>query len=316
MSTKREILVFGGSASKTLTARICRHLHIRPGACETKQFSEGNTFVRVLENVRGRDVYLVQSLGFPVNDRFVETLFYIDALKRASAESVTAVIPFFSYGKGDKKDEPRVSLRARVCADCLEASGVDRVVTIDLHAPQIQGFFKVPLDHLYALRVFAAHLRKRVARDWVVVAPDAGAIQIANQYARALSVPTAVAEKRRRGHSETAKVQRIIGDVDGKNALIVDDFTTSGATLVATAERLKAAGAKRVCAAVSHGVLATGAAARLDHSPIDELLITDTVEYRFEPLPKIVKIVSVAKLLAQAIRNIHHRTSVSVLFGF
>ncbi len=314
MGTRRALLVFGGSASTALTRGICRELHVRPGACETQYFSEGNTFVRVLENVRGKDVYIIQSLTQPVNDHFMELLFYVDALKRASAESVTAVIPFFSYGKGDKKDEPRVSLRARVCADCLEAVKVDRVVMIDLHAPQIQGFFRVPVDHLYALPVFVAYLRRTVARDWVVVASDAGAIKMATSYARVLGAATAVGEKQRCAHDERATVQRIIGEVRGRNTLIVDDFTTSGGTLAATAAQLRAQGARRIYALVTHGVLAAGAAARIDASPIDRLLITDTVAHTPEGLPRSARIVSVAPLLARAIRNIHDRTSISVLF--
>lgn len=314
MGRRRSLLVFAGSASPALTCAICRALGVRPGACDTRHFSEGNTFVRVLENVRGKDVYVVQSLTQPVNDHFMELLFYVDALKRASADSVTAVIPFFSYGKGDKKDEPRVSLRARVCADCLETAGVDRVVTLDLHAPQIQGFFRVPVDHLYALPAFVARLRRTVTRDWVVVAPDAGAIHMANSYARVLGTETAVAEKRRSAHDEQAAVRRIIGDVRGRDALIVDDFTTSGGTLVATAVHLKAQRAKRVCALVTHGVLAPGAAARIDASPIDRLLLTDTVAVPPERLPRNAHVVTVAPLLARALRNIHDRTSISVLF--
>lgn len=316
MAQANQLLIFGGSGSPAFTAAICRQLGVPPGSCEARHFSEGNTFVRVLENVRGRDVFFVQSLSYPVNDRFVEMLFFIDAFKRASANSVTAVIPFFSYGKGDKKDEPRVSLRARVCADCLEAVGVDRIVTMDLHAPQIQGFFRVPVDHLYGLPVLAAHFRGRPTGGWVVVAPDAGAVPIANAYARVLGARTAIAEKMRDGHDEQAAVRRIIGDTAGRDALIVDDFTTTGRTLIATAERLKAEGAGTICAAVTHGVLTSGSAARLDASPIAELVLTDTVEHRFEPLPRKATVVSAAPLFARAIQSIHERTSVSALFDF
>jgi ribose-phosphate pyrophosphokinase len=316
MPRSARLQIFAGSASQKFTAAIAKRLGVKPGDSFTKHFSEGNTFVRIGENVRGRDVYVVQSLSYPVNDHFVELLFYIDALKRASAKSVTAVIPFFGYGKGDKKDEPRVSIRARVCADCLEAAGVDRIVTMDLHAPQIQGFFHVPVDHLYALPVIAGYFRKRVTKDWVVVAPDVGATAMANGYARALGAKTVIAEKVREDHREKAVVSRIIGHVAGKNALIVDDFTTTGGTLVATAQRLAHEGAKDVYAAVAHGVLTTGAAAIIDKSPIKQLIITDSLEYRFEPLSKKVKIISAAPLFARAIRNIHHQTSVSKLFEF
>jgi ribose-phosphate pyrophosphokinase len=316
MPEKGRLLIFGGSGSQKFTAAVCKHLGVRPGDCWTKHFSEGNTFVRVGENVRGKDVFFVQSLSYPVNDNFMEMLFYIDAFKRASASSVTAVIPFFSYGKGDKKDEPRVSLRARVCADCLEAAGVDRIVTMDLHAPQIQGFFRVPVDHLYALPVMAAYFRKKVRSNWVVVAPDVGAAPMANGYARAMGAQTVFAEKVRRDHREQAAVNRIIGDVRGKHALIVDDFTITGGTLIGAAERLKKEKAKDVYAAVAHGVLTKGAATHIQASPIKELVITDSLEYRFEPLPPKVKVLSAAPLFAKAIRNIYRKTSVSALFDF
>ena len=314
MPTKDKLLIFAGSASPQFTAAICRRLGIRQGLCAARHFSEGNTFVQVGENVRGKDVFLVQSLSYPVNDHFVETLFYIDAFKRASARSVTAVIPFFSYGKGDKKDEPRVSIRARVVADCLEAAGVDRIVTMDLHAPQIQGFFRVPVDHLYALPVIAAHFRRKINKDWVVVAPDVGAAGLANAYSRALGAKTVIAEKTRKDHSEKAYVGRIIGHVAGRNALIVDDFTITGGTLIATAERLKQEKAREIHAAVTHGVFTAGSGAKIAASPIRELVITDSIEYRFEKLPAKVRVVSAAALFAKAIQSIHRQTSVSALF--
>ena len=312
-----KLLLFGGSGSKGITAAICKQLKVRPGRCETTFFSEGNTFVRVGENVRGKDVFFIQSLSYPVNDHFMEILFFIDAFKRASARSVTAVIPFFGYGKGDKKDEPRVSIRARVCADCLEAAGVDRIVTMDLHAPQIQGFFRVPVDHLYALPVIGGHFRKKMKNPdkWVVVAPDVGAAGMANAYARYFGAKTVIAEKTREGHREMAVVNRIIGHVKGKSALIVDDFTITGGTLIATAKRLKQEGALDIFAAVAHGVMSKGSAAKLDASAIKELVITDTLEYRFEPLSKRTRVISAAPLFARAIRNIHQQTSVSSLFS-
>jgi len=314
MPATNKLLIFPGSGSRKLTLAICKYLRVKPGKCAAMHYAEGNTFVRVGENVRGRDVFFVQSLSYPVNDHLMEILFYIDAFKRASANSVTAVIPFFSYGKGDKKDEPRVSIRARVVADCLEAAGVDRIVTMDLHAPQIQGFFHVPVDHLYALPVIADHFRRKVSKNWVIVAPDVGAAKMANGYARALGAQTVIAEKTRTGLRQAAKVNRIIGRVSGQHALIVDDFTITGGTLIATAERLKAEKAKNVYAAVAHGVLTKGSAALIQASPIKELIVTDTLQYRFEPLPKKVQVVSTAALFAKAIRNIHRQTSVSKLF--
>jgi len=309
-----DLRVFPGSASPQLTAAICRVLGIEPGRCEAKQFSEGNTFVRVLENVRGRDTYIVQTLRRPVNDHFMELLFWVDALRRASAAHVTAVIPFFSYAKGDKKDEPRVSIRARVCADCLEVAGADRVLTMDLHTPQIQGFFRIMVDHLYALPVLAEYFRNLVDENWVIVAPDVGFGEQARRFGRALGIDYVVSEKTRTAHDEKAHVLRIIGDVRGKTCLIVDDFVTSGGTLIGTADKLLDSGAREVYAAISHGVLPRGAAGRIQNSALKRLVITDTIEGHTEPFPPNVEVVSVASLFARAIHNIHHRTSVSELF--
>ncbi len=311
-----DLRVFGGSASQKMTAEICRLLESEPGRCEVMRFSEGNTFVRVLENVRGLDTFIVQSLCGSVNDQFMELLFWIDALRRASAKEVTAVIPFFSYAKGDKKDEPRVSIRARVCADCLEAAGADRVLTMDLHTPQIQGFFGITVDHLYALPVIVEHFRPLVSGDWVIVAPDVGFGEQARRFGRALGIDYVVSEKTRRSHDEKAEVLRIIGDVSGKTCLIVDDFVISGGTLIATAEKLIEEGATKVFAAVTHGVLPTSATERIHDSRIQKLVITDTIEGHDGELPESIEVVSVASLFSRAIHNIHHRTSVSELFQY
>src|SRR5256712_6721266 len=201
-----KMLVFAGSGSRRLTARICDYLHIPQGKNETLHFSDGNTFVRILENVRGRRVYLVQSTAFPVNDNFMELLFWIDAFKRAGTETVTVVIPYFSYAKGDKKDEPRVSIRARVCADAIEVAGADRVVTMDLHAPQIQGFFHLPVDDLYALPYLCTAIERAELRDPVVVSPDAGFAKRARRFAHRLDAPLAVAGKVRKAHGEAAEL--------------------------------------------------------------------------------------------------------------
>ncbi len=308
------IIIFGGSSSKKLAATICRHLGIAPGQGEVITFSEGNTFVRVLENVRGREVYIVQSTIFPVNDSFMELLFWIDACSRASAASVTAVIPYFSYAKGDKKDEPRVSIRARVCADCIEAAGCDRVVTMDLHAPQIQGFFRVPVDNLYALPVLVERIQALNLPDLVVVSPDAGFVKAARRYARALGAGLAIANKERVAHDEHAEVLEIIGDVAGKSALIVDDFTISGGTLAEVARRLVDRGALDVYAMVSHGVLTPGSVERIEASPLRRLFITDSIENQPVQLSPKVEVVSVASLFAEAIRRIHTRESVSGMF--
>lgn len=307
-------MVFGGSGSPRLTKAICKHLAVPPGACEVTRFSEGNLFVRVNDNVRGRHVYVVQSTAFPANDNFVELLFWIDALKRASAESVTAIIPYFSYAKGDKKDEPRVSIRARVCADAIEAAGVDRVVTLDLHAPQIQGFFRVPVDDLYALPILCQAVRAKSFESLVVVSPDAGFAKKARRFATALEAPLAIADKMRVDHQEQAEVLEVIGDVDGKTALVVDDFSISGGTLCEVADKLMDRGAREVHVALSHGVFAVGAMSRIASSSIASVLMTDSVETQPEPLTEQCEIVSIAPLFAEAIRRIHARESISVLF--
>jgi ribose-phosphate pyrophosphokinase len=309
-----DLLVFGGSASPRLTAAICRNLGIEPGRSEVIRFSEGNLFVRIGQNVRGRHVYLVQSTVFPANDHFMELLFWIDAFRRSSAASITVVLPYFSYAKGDKKDEPRVSIRARVCAQSIEAAGADRVVTVDLHAPQIQGFFGIPVDDLYALPVMGEAIARLGLDDLVVVSPDAGFAKKARMYARRLGATLAIADKERLDHTESARVVDLIGEVAGRRALIVDDFTISAGTLVQVAECLVERGARTVHAAVTHGVFTGKAMEYLHGSPIERLLVTDTVENQPVDLSEKVQVVSVAPLLAEAIRRIDRRESLSILF--
>jgi len=307
-------LVFAGTASPRLTDAICRELGVGRGEGEVLRFSEGTLFVRVLENVRGRSVYLVQSTVFPTNANFMELLFWIDAFSRASADSVTVVMPYFSYAKGDKKDEPRVSIRARVCADTIEAAGADRVVTLDLHAPQIQGFFRIPVDDLYALPYLCAAIERSRLQNPVVVSPDAGFAKRARRFAHRLDAPLAIADKVRKGHDETAELVEIIGEVDGRDAVIVDDFTISAGTLVEAAEQVVARGARSVTAVVTHGVFAEGSMERLDASPIAQLIVTDSIETQPVTLSAKVTVVSVAPLFAEAIGRIHRRESISVLF--
>jgi len=309
-----DICIFSGSASPKLTESICRNLGVTPGACTVLRFPEGSLFVRIEQNVRGRDVYLVQSTAYPANDNFMELLFWLDAFKRASAASVTAIVPYFGYAKGDKKDEPRVAIRARVCADAIESAGADRMVAMDLHAPQIQGFFRIPVDALYALPVLCEAIGKLGLVDPVVVSPDSGFVKRARQFARRLDAPLAIADKHRLDHSGGMTVNEITGDVASRSALIVDDFTVAGGTLVMVAEALKQRGATEICAAVTHGVFTQDCMARLDESPIDKLLVTDTIETQpVEPSRK-VEVVTIAPLLAEAIRRIHTRQSISVLF--
>jgi ribose-phosphate pyrophosphokinase len=307
-------LIFAGSASPLLTTAICRELGVEIGSSEVVRFSEGTLFVRVLENVRGRSVYLVQSTVFPTNANFMELLFWIDAFSRASAASVTVIVPYFSYAKGDKKDEPRVSIRARVCADAIEVAGADRVVTLDLHAPQIQGFFRVPVDDLYAMPYLCAAIERESLRDPVVVSPDAGFAKRARRFAHRLRAPLAIADKVRTGHGETAELVEIIGEVADRDAVVVDDFTISAGTLVEAAEQLVARGARSVTAVVTHGVFAEGSMERLDRSPIERLIVTDSIETQPVELSTKVTVVSVAPLFAEAVGRIHRRESISVLF--
>lgn len=309
-----DLMVFAGSGSRRLTAAICEYLGTPVGRNETVVFSDGNLFVRVQENVRGRDVYLVQSTVHRTNDHFMELLFWLDAFKRASAASVTAVIPYFSYGKGDKKDEPRVSIRARVCADAIEAAGADRVVTMDLHAPQIQGFFRIPVDNLYGHPSLCDRVRRLVSGDLVVVSPDTGFADEARLFADYLGASVAIGDKQRRHHDEQAEIKDIIGDVAGRVAVIVDDFVISGGTLVEVASKLEQRGVRDIYALVSHGVFAPGSMERIDRSPIRRLLITDTVENQPVQLSSKIEVVSVAPCFGEAIRRISRRESISAMF--
>ena len=316
-----ELAILAGSGNPQLAAAIAGELGTSLTPCEAIRFSEGNLFVRVQENVRGRDCFVVQGVHRPVNDHFMELLFWVDALKRASAQSVTAVIPYFGYAKGDKKDEPRVSIRARVCADAIEAAGADRVLTMDLHSPQIQGFFRIPVDHLYARYQLCREVQGLIdelphanADTLTVCAPDVGFAKGASGYAHLLGCPVVIGHKERTGHDEAARVLQVIGDVQGRTVLIVDDFTISGGTLLSMAELLREQGATEVLAAVSHAVLPGEAAQRFAGGPISRLLVTDTIEPLPDPLPSEFRVVSMARVFAEAIRSVHDRTSVSALF--
>jgi ribose-phosphate pyrophosphokinase len=310
-----DVVLLAGSASQQLGRAIATYLGCELGASEVLRFSEGNLFVRVGENVRGRDVFIVQGTAFPANDNFMELLFWIDALKRASAASVTAVIPYFGYAKGDKKDEPRVSIRARVCADAIQAAGADRVVTLDLHAPQVQGFFSIPVDDLYSLPVLCDAIASMALENPIVVAPDAGSVKRARLWATRLNAPTAIADKRRTDHSEAAEIVDLMGSVEGRTALIVDDFIISGVTLADCARVLIEHGAAAVYAAVSHGLMAGNARETLDNSPILRIFITDSVEKQPGELSDKIRVVSVSGLFGEAIRRIAERESISVLFN-
>lgn len=309
-----KLQVFAGSGSAKFAEAICHELGIGPAKGETLKFSDGNLFVRVRENVRDRQVFVVQGTSYPTNDNFMELLFWVDALKRASAREVTAVMPFFSYAKGDKKDEPRVSIRARVCADALEAAGVDRLVTMDLHAAQVQGFFRVPVDHLYGLPIICEYVKGLGLPNLIVASPDEGFVHMARKYASVLHCDVAVGDKYRAAHDERAQVKGILGSVEGKTVLIVDDFALTCGSLAAMAQILVDNGAREVHAAVSHGLLSAGSTERIEACPLKQLIITDTIENRPVPLTPKIKVITAAPLFAEAIRRIHLHKSVSSLF--
>jgi len=309
-----DIRIFAGRTSQLFAKKICGYLGMEMGESETIVFSEGALFVRILEKVRDKDVYVIQTIGTAPNDEFMELLFYIDAFKRASAGSVTAILPYFAYAKGDKKDEPRVSIRARVCADCLEAAGVDRIITMDLHSPQIQGFFKKPVDHLYAMSALCSEVSKLNMDNLVVVAPDTGFSKNARKYANKLGAGLAIGDKVRKDHNEQAEVMDLIGEVTGRNALIVDDFTISCGTLAATARYLQQHDVKRIFACVSHCVMSDRALQTLSDSPIERLFITDTVENPAAFNHPKITVVSMAPVFGEAIRIIHNKESLSKLF--
>ena len=309
------ISIFAGSGGRTFAERMCTYMGKKLGSSEVIKFSEGNTFVRVNETVRDRDVFLVQPIGLHSNDEFVEILFWMDAFKRANAVSCTLIMPYFGYGKGDKKDEPRVSIRARVCAECMELAGADRFVTMDLHAQQLQGFFKKPMDHLYAMPMLVEVIRRHVGTDnTVVVSPDAGFAKQARKFADELGLPIAIGDKTRLDHTENASVLEIIGDVEDKNCLIVDDFTISGGTLVNLAETLKARGARDITAMLSHNIISRKGIEKINNSPIKMVYSTDTV---YNPNiigePKF-KTVSVAPMFAETIMRYYNYESINAMF--
>ncbi len=308
------IRIFAGRSSFGFAEKMCRYLGIEVGQSQAITFSDGNIFVKILEKIRDKDVYIVQTIGMDPNNDFMELLFWVDAFKRSSANSVTAIIPYFGYAKGDKKDEPRVSIRARVCADCLEITGVDRIITMDLHSPQIQGFFKKPVDHLQGMPILCRHIKSKNIEKMTVVSPDSGFAKNARMYANYLGAPVAIGDKTRCNHDEKAEILELIGDVKGRNAVIVDDFTISCGTLIDTARALKEHGAERIYACVTHALLRDKSLKALEESPIEELFITDTVENPETFKHPKVTVLSVAPLFAEAVRIIHNKDSLSQLF--
>jgi ribose-phosphate pyrophosphokinase len=309
-----ELKIFGGRAHPALVAEICDYLNLEAGKVSAFNFSDGETFCQVEENVRGSDVFVVQPTCGPVNENLMELLIMLDSFKRSSASRVTAVIPYYGYARQDKKDRPRVPITAKLVADLISRAGADRVLTMDLHADQIQGFFDVPVDHLFAAPVLLEAVRDLEIPDLVVVSPDAGGVERARAIAKRLGAGLAIIDKRRTGPNE-AEAMHLIGDVAGCNALVVDDIIDTAGTLTKSVEALKAKGANRVLAAGVHGILSGPAIKRIASSPLEMVLITNTtpVDDKLAKLPKL-RPLSVARLLGEAIRRIHENSSVSSLF--
>lgn len=312
----KDPIVLPGSASRTVATEICEQLRIPLGGVETRRFSDSETFVKILDNIRGRDVFVVQSTSAPTNEHLMELLLLIDAAKRASAARVTAVLPYFGYARQDRKDQGRVALSAKLVANMIVKAGADRLLTIDLHSGQIQGFFDIPVDHLLAGRVLVEHAHSEKISDFCVVSPDVGNVKLARNYANLLKAPLAIVDKRRPAPN-VSEVMAIIGEqeVRGRNVMIFDDMIDTAGTICNAARALKERGALDVYALAVHGVLSGAAFDRLNEAPIKEVIITNTIEQSGRGgLPAKVTVLSVAPLLAQAIERIHNHQSVSDLF--
>lgn len=312
---RRELKIFSGSSHPDLAKAICEYNEIPLGASEIIKFSNENIMVRLMENVRGSDVFVVQTSCPPVNEGIMEMLIMIDALRYASAERITAVIPYFPYARSDKKDKPRISITARLMADLLQTAGAHRVLTMDLHSPQIQGFFHVPIDQLIAAPLICDYFRNKDLSNGVLVAGDVGESKSIGRYANRLNLPIAIIDKRRDGDDEKARAVHLIGDVAGKDALIIDDEIASGGTLMEATQFLKKYGVRSVSAAAVHPVLSGRAVERLHQIELDELVVTDTIplggkQNQYDKF----KVLSVAPLLGDAIIRIHNGDSVSKLF--
>lgn len=309
-----ELKVFTGNASKQFAQDICKHLCIPLGQAEVFKFKNDNTFVRILENIRERDVFLVQSCSAPVNDHIMELLIMIDTAKRASAGRITAVMPYYPYGRTDKKDQPRTPITAKLVADLLTAAGANRILTMGLHAGQIQGFFNIPVDELTALFILADYFKKKNLSNLVVVATDIGISKRARNMAKLLNVPLAIIEKRRIGNEDKTETLNVIGDVRGKIALLFDDEIDTGGSLVSAAKALKDAGTTEAYGCVTHGVLSGTASLKILSSPIKELIFTDTIFLPSEKKNEKLIQLSVASLFAETISRIHFGGSVGELF--
>jgi ribose-phosphate pyrophosphokinase len=304
--------IFSGNANRALAEEICRHLKVPLGGAEVGRFSDGELRVKILENVRGDDAYIIQPTCPPVNDHLMELLIMVDALARASARRITVVLPYYGYARQDRKAEPRVPITAKLVANLIVAAGADRVLSMDLHAGQIQGFFDIPVDHLYAMPVFLDYIRAKKLKDVVVVSPDAGGVERARAFAKRLDADLAIIDKRR-PRANIADVMNVIGEVRGKTAILLDDIVDTAGTLTKDADALKSFGAKRVFACCSHGVLSGPAMERINASPIEELLISNSIPLGGKATRK-VKVISIAPILAEAIHRIHEDQSISQLF--
>jgi ribose-phosphate pyrophosphokinase len=309
-----ELKVFTGNAHPALAKAITDYLGIPLGKCEVFQFSNENTFVRILENVRQMDTFVVQPLSSPVNNNLVELLIMIDALKRASAGRITAVIPYYGYGRTDKKDQPRVPITAKLVADLLTVSGANRVLTVDLHAEQIQGFFNIPVDELTALNILANYFRDKVYNDVVIVASDIGATKRGRDMGARLNAPLAIMEKRRLGNADRTETLNVIGDVKGKVALTVDDEIDTAGSLVGVVSTLLDRGAREVYACCTHPIFSGQAIERIETSQVKEVVVTDTVPVKDNKRIDKITVLPIAPLLGEAISRIHTGRSVGALF--
>ena len=312
-----DLVLMAGRANPALSQEIAAALSLPLVQSEVSQFSDGEVFVQVNENVRGLDVFVLQPTCPPVNQNLMELLIMIDSLRRASASRITAVLPYYGYGRQDRKVQPRVPITAKLVADLITAAGAHRVLTMDLHAAQIQGFFNIPVDHLFAAPVLLGHFRDRMSegswRDVVVVSPDAGGVERARAFAKRLGTSLAIMDKRRTGINE-AQIMHVIGEVKDQDTILLDDMIDTAGTIDQAALALKAAGARRVIAACTHPVLSGPAMDRLEKSIIDEVVVTNTIPVREHPARKKITVLTVAPLLGEAIKRIHTETSVSSLF--
>jgi len=311
---KRTLKLFTGNSNRALAQEICDDLSIPLGQAQVSRFSDGEIMVKIEENVRGMDVFVVQSTSDPVNVNLMELLIMIDALKRASPYRITAVIPYYGYARQDRKDEPRVPITAKLVADLITTAGAHRVLTIDLHAGQIQGFFNIPVDHLYASPVLLDYFRKLDFKELVVVSPDAGGVERARAFAKRLRTNLAIIDKRREGPNQ-AKLMNIIGEVEGRDILLLDDMIDTAGTIVQGAEAIKKKGALRILASCTHPILSGPALQRLNESVIDEVVTTNTIPLNGkEKVCKKIKVLSVGPLLGEAVKRIHNEESLSTLF--